>query len=225
MENNRCLLTPFTAEEPRTRARATNSDSAMRAWKRKREAARTRTGSMLAKIAICMAILLAVVAIQAFALQDGGWAVEASTSEDNAQTEQDDVLGRLRFVAAGGVKSVFAVSQRWTAPVTVKDASLINDDTLLCISAKAGDRISMPAMGEVQAISTDAALGDYVRVSHGNDLESVYYHLDDVRVEQGQLLQVGDVLGKVASDGVLYVAILQTGARIDPTEYLDVLGG
>lgn len=225
MEQDRFRLTPFTAEEPRPRLRTAGADQSVRSWQRRREKARARAGSMLAKIALCMAVLLSVVAVQAFLLNGENRAVEADAAgSGEAPAETDDVLGRLRFVNAGGVRSVFSVSQRWSAPVTVKNASLVNDGTLVCISARAGERVCLPAMGEVASVASDPTLGDYVRIAHGGDLESVYYRLDGIRVEEGQPLQVGDVLGKVPSDGVLYVAVLQGGERLDPSGYLDVLG-
>ena len=48
-------------------------------------------------------------------------------------------------------------------------------------------------------------------VSHGNELESVYYHLDGICVEEGQPLRADDTLGSVGADGYLYVAVLEEG--------------
>lgn len=226
MPKNDLSMTPFSTHDPQQRERARYQRSTFRAWTRRRERERVRVGSMLAKIGVCMALLGAVVLVQMFILkQDAAEpirAVEASGGENTAgETGDDDVLGRLRFVNSGEVKSVFAVSQRWRLPVKSGVQTLSNDDTLLCISAKAGDTVSVAAAGEVRAISHDETLGDYVRVNHGSDLESVYYNLSDIRVEAGQPLMAQDTLGTVGEGGNLYIAVLLSGAPQNPSSYLD----
>ena len=150
-------------------------------------------------------------------------AAAGEAAEEHAGDE--DVLGRLRFVSNGEVRSVFATSQRWRLPLSSGVRTLQNDETLLCISAQAGDAVSVSAAGEVRAVSHDEKLGDYVRVNHGSELESVYYNLKDVRVEVGQPLLAQDALGTVGDGGALYVAVLLSGAPQNPAEYLDIDSG
>ena len=221
---NDCKLTPFSASEPGGRRRSSFESETFRAWSRRKRRFESRAGSMLAKIGICMAVLLGVVLLQAWVLRgDTGEPAVAADAEPSGQNDgEEDVLGRLRFVSAGGVKSVFKVSQRWDLPViSAKSARTEQEDTLLCITASPGAEVRTCAGGEVRALGTDEALGDYVRVSHGNDLESVYYHLNDIQVEKGQPLQARDTLGAVPADGKLYVAVLEAGERLNPASYLD----
>ncbi len=187
---------------------------------------RTRAGGMLAKIGFCIAVLAAAILVQNFLLTDTNTrnALEAS-AEGNSQAESEeseDVLGRLRFVESGGVKSVFAVSQRWSMPAESLRAVMVEDDTLLAITGKAGDTVRVSAAGEVRAIASDTRLGDYVRVHHGSDLESVYYNVNNIRVEIGQPLLAGDTLGNIGETGQLYVAISQSGVPQLPSAYLEV---
>ncbi len=219
-------MEPFTAREPQKDLSAVRERERMAAWTRRRKRVETRAGSMIAKITICMAILAAVILAEAFLLQNSDGRVVETVSTETDQQEQgdseEDVLGRLRFVEAGGVKSVFAVSQRWDMPVSYSEAKNIEDETTLFLRAKAGDTVRLSAAGEVTAIGTDEVLGDYVRISHGGDLESVYYHLADICVEEGQPLSAKDALGKVNADGTLYLCILSDGAPVNPETYLDV---
>ena len=93
------------------------------------------------------------------------------------------------------------------------------------IGAAAGASVSASAGGEVRAIGEDPALGPYVRIHHGEDLESIYYHLSDIRVEEGQPLLLGDTLGTVPEDGKLYLRVLKTGAPQQIDRYMSVPEG
>ena len=215
-------LTPFSPQEPRNRAGAYGTNRNSYVWTRRRKPAKVNASSMMAKILICMGILAAVTVGQLFLLKDAEKAVETAGGETSESEDTEDVLGRLRFVSAGTVKSVFHVSQRWNSPVAGAKTQLEEDHTLLRLTGKAGDPVSLAASGEVRAVATDPDYGDYVRISHGNNLESIYYHLSDIRVGAGQPLSAGDTLGALSQDGVLYVAVLQTGERMNPGDYLDV---
>ena len=225
MQKNDLSMTPFSTYDPQQRERARFQKSTFCAWTRRRERERVRAGSMLVKIGACLTLLGTVVLVQMFILnQDAGiplQTLEAASAERASGEGDDDVLGRLRFVESGEVKSVFATSQRWQLPVQSATLTLKNDDTLLCASVGAGAEVSVAAAGEVRAVSHDDTLGDYVRVSHGSELESVYYNLKKIRVEVGQPLLARDTLGIVGDSGELYVAVLLSGAPQKPTDYLD----
>ena len=218
-------MTPFSTYDPQGGTRARQRHTTDRAWTRRREKDRVRLGSMMAKIGVCVGLLAAVLLVQVFILkQDAAGVKQVSTdaAHESGAAEEEDVLGRLRFVESGAVKSVFAVSQRWQLPMRGTIADLQQEDTRLCLTALSGDVVSCCAAGEVRATGRDATLGDYVRVNHGNDLESVYYHLTDICVEEGQPLMAHDTLGLVAGDGKLYVDILLSGAPQNPGDYLDI---
>ncbi len=223
MQQNGIDLEPFRTREPQRSANVAAWDRTS-VWVRRKRRVETRAGSMIAKITICMAILALVILAEAFLLRDGGARVveTAVTDQQGAGEGDEDVLGRLRFVEAGGVKSVFAVSQRWDMPVAYSEAKNIEDETTLFLRAREGETVYLPAAGEVKSVGTDEILGDYVRVSHGGELESVYYHLSNINVEEGQPLSAKDALGKVAADGTLYICILRNGAPVNPATYLNV---
>ena len=180
---------------------------------------------MLVKIGFCFAVLGAAVLAQNIILKDDARAVVEASAEETAPVQEEesgDVLGRLRFVETGGVKSVFATAQRWSLPVRDSTVALIEDDTLLQMECKTGDTVSVAAAGEVLAVAHDETLGEYVRIYHGSDLESVYYNIDDIRVEVGQPLLAKDTLGTVGDGGKVFVKIMQSGAPQSPGAYLDV---
>ena len=225
MPKNDLSMTPFSTFDPQQRERARYQRNTFRAWTRRRERERVRAGSMIAKIGMCLLLLGAVVLVQIFILEQDALeprrTLEASSSGEAEEENDDDVLGRLRFVESGAVKSVFAVSQRWLSPVQAGTPSLQKEDTLLCLASKPGETVATAAAGEVRAIASDAVLGDYVRINHGGELESVYYNLADIRVEEGQPLLARDTLGTVGGGGTLYVAVLLSGVPQNPADYLD----
>ena len=210
-------LSPFTAREPQQRYRAGRRTDYRAA---RRGSAQVRAGSMWLKIGFCMAVLGAAVLTQKLLLDDAGNA--PSVVEAASETEDDDVLGRLRFVEGGAVRSVFATSQRWRMPVENAAASLGDEERLLTLSARAGEEVSVSAAGEVRAVGSDDVLGRFIRVHHGGDLESVYYNVDDIRVEEGQPLLASDTLGVVGEGGRVHVRVTASGTPQLPAAYLDV---
>ncbi|MDO4573022.1 MAG: M23 family metallopeptidase, partial [Clostridia bacterium] len=173
MDKTRLEMTPFvTTKTQRDRPRWQEAPSYLRT---KRRVVRAR--SMWAKIGICMALLAAVILFEVFIVTRDEPSVAVSAQESATGTDGEDTLGKLRFVEAGGVTSVFKVSQRWNVPVGAQAAELLDDDTLLKLAAEPGALVSAPAAGEVMAVSIDDEYGAYVRVNHGSDLESFYYNL------------------------------------------------
>ena len=224
MDLERLETTPFETAEPRRRGSGMHVN--LRRRTRARSAGQTRRvgASMLVKIGVCAAALLLVLVLEVFVFPHENEAVEAGAEApaptDGANTE--DVLGRLRFVDGGGLIGVFAGTARWNLPVEASAAALLEDAQLLELEAPAGEVVSISAGGEVRAIGEDPELGAYVRIHHGDDLESVYYHLQDIRVEEGQPLLLGDTLGTVPEDGRIYMRIYQTGAPQEIETYIDV---
>ena len=181
---------------------------------------------MLVKIGVCAGVLLLVLALELFVLPSDRTAVETDADAPAATDGgADGTPGRLQFVDGGGLIGVFAGSARWSLPVQADTAAVSEEGELLEIGAAAGASVSASAGGEVRAIGEDPALGPYVRIHHGEDLESIYYHLSDIRVEEGQPLLLGDTLGTVPEDGKLYLRVLKTGAPQQIDRYMSVPEG
>lgn len=187
------------------------------------------TGSMAAKIGLCLLVFAGAILVERTLLNKNAVseqnAIPAETGDQAGTVEsgqEEDVLGRLRFVETEKVTSVFAGQQKWSLPVAATAAELFSDDTLLLLYAAADMMVTTAASGEVRSVGTDGTYGNYVRIHHGSDLESVYYHLRDVNVEKGQPLNAMDTIGTLTDDGQLYIAIYQSGAPQDPSRYIDI---
>jgi murein DD-endopeptidase MepM/ murein hydrolase activator NlpD len=70
------------------------------------------------------------------------------------------------------------------------------------IAAPAGTPVGAMASGEVSLAETDLYFtGGTVMVDHGHGVQSIYVHLDQVRVTVGQRLGQGQTLGTVGQTG------------------------
>ncbi len=95
-------------------------------------------------------------------------------------------------------------------------------------SAPAGTEVKAVYDGTVTAITTTTMRGTAITISHGNNLESRYYLLDnDVSVKLNQAVKKGDVIGKVGSSGIFEIAdgthlhfeAAKEGKLVDPNNY------
>jgi murein DD-endopeptidase MepM/ murein hydrolase activator NlpD len=83
------------------------------------------------------------------------------------------------------------------------------------ISANAGVPILAPRAGVVTAIGDYYFNGNTVIVDHGQGYVSMYCHLSEIGVEEGQTLSVGESLGLVGATGRVTGAHLHFGTYIN----------
>ena len=70
------------------------------------------------------------------------------------------------------------------------------------VALKTGDTVRCALPGKVRLISYDATgYGLYVVVTHAEEVETLYAHLSQCLVSQGQMLQAGDHIGKGGMTG------------------------
>jgi murein DD-endopeptidase MepM/ murein hydrolase activator NlpD len=87
-----------------------------------------------------------------------------------------------------------------------------------------GTPIVAAAAGTVAFAAADPVYGHQIVVEHAGDLETRYGHMyaDGLRVEVGDRVQAGQVIGVVGSDGAstgchLHFTVAQHGQPIDPS--------
>ena len=95
------------------------------------------------------------------------------------------------------------------------------------IAAPEGTPVLAMNDGMVRLTADHFFSGKGVIVDHGLGLFSMYFHLSSVDVEQGQVVQKGQVIGKVGSTGRatgphLHWGVRLNGARVDPYSLLDL---
>ena len=86
-------------------------------------------------------------------------------------------------------------------------------------------RVSSAASGVVTVATTSRSAGNYVAVSHGNGVVTLYMHLSSYSVSVGDKVSQGDKLGITGSTGNstgphLHFAVMIDGSYVDPINYL-----
>ena len=94
------------------------------------------------------------------------------------------------------------------------------------IAAKKGTLISAPSSGKVVLTGNYYYNGKFVYLDHGKGLKSVFIHLDEILVKDGQLVKKGEFIGKIGSTGVstgphLHWSITLNNVYINPLMFMD----
>ena len=93
--------------------------------------------------------------------------------------------------------------------------SLVHFHGGLDIAAAIGTNIVSPADGVVAETGSDTRTGNYIIVSHGYGLKTLYGHLDQILVRSSQAVKRGDPIGTVGNTGRSTGAHLHYEVRID----------
>lgn len=93
------------------------------------------------------------------------------------------------------------------------------------IGASAGAAIVAAADGVVTTTGYSSVLGNYVILSHGGGLFTIYEHCSSVLVSKGQSVSRGAAIAKVGSTGIstgshLHFGVQLNGKYVDPGNYL-----
>jgi murein DD-endopeptidase MepM/ murein hydrolase activator NlpD len=100
----------------------------------------------------------------------------------------------------------------------------------LDLSAPAGTEVVAANHGKVVLAGNFFFAGGSVVLDHGGALFTMYFHLSEFRVGEGQFVRKGDVIGLSGATGRVTGAHLHWGARlanarIDPLELLKKISG
>ncbi len=93
------------------------------------------------------------------------------------------------------------------------------------IEAPLGSSVRATAAGKVKMITDSAQLGKILIIEHSQDIETLYGHLGDVLVQQGDMISQGQIVAKVGKTGmvtgpILYFEVRENGKPVDPSTRL-----
>lgn len=99
----------------------------------------------------------------------------------------------------------------------------------IVISANEGDTVSACVAGKVTAIGESEEIGNYLEMDLGNGYEMILGQLQEISVSEGDILERGQVVGKVAAptkyyslEGTnVYLKITKSDIPLNPMSLLD----
>lgn len=94
------------------------------------------------------------------------------------------------------------------------------------IAADLGSPVYAPSAGIVMLTGNYYYNGKFIMVNHGNNLISIFLHLDKILVKKNDIIEKGQVLGAIGSTGLstgphLHWSVLLNNSYIDPLELVN----
>lgn len=147
------------------------------------------------------------------------------SSADNAETdtENDNKTGN-----SGGFIWPLAVGGKVTSEFGKRNsptAGASSNHQGIDISAPSGTAIYAAQAGTVVTASYSSGAGNYVMISHGNGVFTVYMHASSLCVSKGDTVKQGQVIAKVGSTGIatgahLHFGVSVNGTYVNPRNYI-----
>ncbi len=172
--------------------------------------------------------------VQRITITDQNQVTPSATSMKRIQREQVQILAAFRHRSAVLLPEApllgFAMPAQGPLSSNFGLRRVINGQPRsphsgIDIAAPAGAPGVAPAPGRVLRVGDYFFTGNTVFVDHGQGLVTLYCHLSETVVREGQTLAAGDAIGKVGSTGRatgphLHWALSLNDARIDPRLFL-----
>jgi murein DD-endopeptidase MepM/ murein hydrolase activator NlpD len=154
---------------------------------------------------------------------------EAHISNRERQLEMLETLLTNRKLEQQGFLSGLPVKKGYTSsryglradPITGKRAMHNGLD----VAGKSGSEVLAVASGVVTWAGKDAGLGNFVEISHGEDLVTRYGHNKENLVHPGDIVRKGDTIALMGSSGRstgphVHYEVYKNGRSVDPSSYV-----
>ncbi|MGL1885652.1 MAG: M23 family metallopeptidase [Reichenbachiella sp.] len=91
---------------------------------------------------------------------------------------------------------------------------------------KTGSPVKATADGKVVEAYLDKAYGNKIIIKHDDEFQTLYAHMNELKVKEGQEVKQGEIIGTVGNTGLstgphLHYSVLKNGKYVDPEEYLE----
>jgi murein DD-endopeptidase MepM/ murein hydrolase activator NlpD len=154
---------------------------------------------------------------------------EAHISNRERQLEMLETLLTNRKLEQQGFLSGLPVKKGYTSsryglradPITGKRAMHNGLD----VAGKSGSEVLAVASGVVTWAGKDTGLGNFVEISHGEDLVTRYGHNKENLVHPGDIVRKGDTIALMGSSGRstgphVHYEVYKNGRSVDPSSYV-----
>lgn len=148
-----------------------------------------------------------------------GWTDESALRLFLADGSAFENLAALPFETENPLREMYAISEAFSA----SGERFVHNG--IDFSAKAGTEIYAFADGTVLESGYDDPRGNYLRIDHGNGIETLYAHCETLLVKAGETVKKGEKIASVGCSGYatgyfLHFELQKDGAAIDPMPYL-----
>lgn len=171
---------------------------------------------MLRNTAICVAMLLCVLAAQSLNVVNATGATNLLSQV--VSMDLSESLGSLKFVSNLIPESVAVFwnlgSERHALPTDAEVIHVFNAQEPW-VGYGAGE-VRASAPGEVMSVSSDAVGKGVVRIRHASGMETLYGNLVQVSVEEGEWLEIG---AKIGAAKALQYELRGEGRPMDPAPF------
>ena len=94
------------------------------------------------------------------------------------------------------------------------------------IGASSGSAIVAASSGRVTTATYSSSAGNYVVISHGGGISTVYMHASALYVSEGDTVSAGDTIAAVGSTGFstgphLHFGVIVNGSYVNPSGYVN----
>jgi murein DD-endopeptidase MepM/ murein hydrolase activator NlpD len=94
------------------------------------------------------------------------------------------------------------------------------------LAAPLGTPVKAAMDGRVQTVGFNATYGKYLILTHGNNYQTMYAHLNLIAVQEGAAVSQGSRIGEVGNTGYstgphLHFAIYKNGRALNPLDFLN----
>ena len=179
-------------------------------------------GPLIAQISICVFACALMLSMRSLEIPGSEQMVLSVQNILNKEMDFDEMLGKLQFVELPNVLEVFAADKKMAVPVNADNVKIAHDEGYIEWEESPDAQVIAAANGRVRAIGVDDLLGNYIRLEHDGELETIYYGLNSIQVEEGQPIRKLDSLGTLGSGGFLRLYVLYAGKPQPPENYFEL---
>jgi murein DD-endopeptidase MepM/ murein hydrolase activator NlpD len=153
-------------------------------------------------------------------------AFESQLYRINAERAQINLYNRA--LAAVPLRTPVAGKTDMTSPFGIRMHPILKRiamHTGIDLRGDLGEPVRATATGKVTVAGRQRGYGNVVEISHGNGLTTRFGHLSEISVKVGQVVRIGEIVGKIGSTGLstgphLHYETRINGGAVDPQKFL-----